>query len=224
MKTMVLNADKLLSDSAEVVKRQLISVSNISELFYKNSSVKNGLYDEILEYFEAISNVRYYEKNQFFWLQYAMACLDAKEYKQAKNNFDIAYRLASEKQLEGEYQIDVQYARYLLENGLETNLDEVDVFKVYKEAHRKFYDVFQNKSAQEYFVSKQMSLYKDFIYKYANKFSGDNFNKANSLIDSFIIAMNRYKYKGRNTATTSDAIRKLYDCKDILFQSRGAVQ
>ena len=106
-----IHKNKLYQDVIQIMRKmiwnsdRLISISNISELFYRNkfdmnSVGKEGLRDEILNYFGNISDVTYYKKNQFFWLQYAMACMDLNKYEMAENCFKLAYKYASEKHIQ----------------------------------------------------------------------------------------------------------------------------
>lgn len=223
MSKMVRNSDRLSPADAENIKRQLISISNISELFYKSklglkAISDDDLQDEILDYFGEISDVAYYQKNQFFWLQYAMACMDLKKYEMAENHFKLAYEYAHVKST-GSYQVDVQYGRFLLEKGCQSDMDGKDAFKVYKEAHNLWQKVLNNRDAESYYVYKQMSLYEQFIKKYMKYFNSSEFNKTNQMIDTFIKNMERNKGHGIRQTEISNGIKRLLACKEFIWDN-----
>ena len=188
MKKMVLNSNQLIDSDFEMVKRLLISSSNISELFYKKipffESEKDGneLSNELLEYFADISKVKYYENNEFFWLQYAMACMDMKEYGLAENNFRLAHQYEKEKSVES-YQIKVQYGRFLLEKALAEGNEKMPI-RVLKKVTDEWKKVLQNDEAQKFYVYKQIYQYGQFLDEYAPQFNEEDYNKAIKLIET----------------------------------------
>ena len=223
MSKMVRNADRLLSEDAENIKRQLISISNISELFYKSKlglrRISNDdLQDEILDYFGGISDVTYYKKNQFFWLQYAMACMDLKKYEMAENQFKLAYKYANEKNINS-YQIDVQYGRFLLEKGCQIDIDGKDSFKIFNEAHSLWQKVLNNHDAESYYVYKQIALYEEFIKKYMKFFNTNEFNKANQMINTFLKNIERNKRHGFRQNEINNAIKHLKESSKFLWDN-----
>lgn len=171
MKKMVLNSDLLLGADSETVKRLLISTSNISELFYKkvpyfqDNFPKRELHKELLDYFSDICKVQYYKENEFFWLQYAMACMDMGEYSLAENNFKLAHQYEKKKGIES-YQIKVQYGRFLLERANEYK-EEQDPIKIFKQVNKEWDKVLRHDEAQKFYVYKQMDKYEKFIEIYA---------------------------------------------------------
>ena len=223
MTKMVRNADKLLPKEAVNVKRQLISISNISELFYKKklgleAVPDEDLQDEILDYFGKISDVAYYKKNQFFWLQYAMACMDLEKYEMAENHFKLAYAYAREKNINS-YQIDVQYGRFLLERSCKRDIEEKEAFKVFKEAHNLWQKVLNTHEAESYYVYKQITVYEEFIKKYMKYFNSNDFNNTNKMINTFISNIERKKKYSVRYTEIRNVINRLKDSKQFLLNN-----
>ena len=87
------------------------------------------------EYYNSLKGLDCYKNNQFFWLQYAMACMDIKDYSRAKDYLDIAYEIIErDKPGFDAYQIDTQMARYYLESVLLDN-NPKDSFENFQTAH-----------------------------------------------------------------------------------------
>lgn len=223
MSKMVKNSDRLSPADAENIKRQLISISNISELFYKSklglkAISDDDLQDEILDYFGEISDVVYYKRNQFFWLQYAMACMDLKKYEMAENHFKLAYEYASKKN-RGSYQIDVQYGRFLLEKGCYSDIDGKNAFKIFEEAHKLWQKVLNDRDAESYYVYKQVAIYEQFIRKYMKYFNANEFNRVNKMIDTFIRNIERNQSRGVRWNEINNGIQRLKEAKDYLWNN-----
>ncbi len=221
MEKMIRNADMLFSEDAQNIKRLLISISNISELFYKNkygleTFKEDDLQEEIIEYFGKISDEAYYKKNQFFWLQYAMACMDLKKYEMAENNFKLSYQYAKEKRIES-YQIDVQYGRFLLEKGCISELKDAEAFKIFREAHSLWQKVLNNKEAESYYVYRQITVYQQFLEKNIHVFKGEEFNKSVKMIDNFIKNINRNKRSNIRRRDMENSVKKLEECRKLLW-------
>lgn len=222
MKKMIHNSNLLLGEDAKVVKRMLISISNISELFYKEipyfkeNISRRELHKDILDYFSDISKVKYYEQNEFFWLQYAMACMDIGEYSLAENNFKLAHRYEKMKNIES-YQIKVQYGRFLLEKANESK-DEQSPIKIFSEANREWKAVLMHDEAQKYFVYKQMGEYKRFVTIFAPQFSEADFNKAQHMIESMLRTINKFDKGNSREGSKGEAIGLLKECENILIK------
>lgn len=222
MKKMVLNANRLLDDEFEMVKRLLISTSNISELFYKRlphfeyDKSGNELAEEVLEYFADISKVKYYEKNAFFWLQYAMACMDIKEYALAENNFLLAHKYEREKQIES-YQIKVQYGRFLLEKAIFTG-DENKPIKVLAAVAEEWKQVLLNDEAQKFYVYKQVYQYKQFLEVYASQFTEAEYNKADKLTEMLIKTINKCDKNDHRKKSRDEALEIMNASRKLLLR------
>jgi oligoribonuclease (3'-5' exoribonuclease) len=220
MKKMVLNADLLMDNDAEMVKRLLISTSNISELFYKKipyfdfENTENELHKEILDYYDSVCKVEYYSKNEFFWLQYAMAAMDLENYSLAENNFKLAHLYESKKNHDS-YQIKVQYGRFLLEKAI-LEEDETAPIQILKRVNQEWRDVLLNNEAQQYYVYKQIEKYKNFVCMYSKCFSNTDFSKAIKYIENLISTISKCNRNGRNKNIGDSALNILTETKDEL--------
>jgi hypothetical protein len=218
MRIMILSSNNLLSDSARIVIRQLISISNITELFFKyNNQDDIELRNKIVTYFDSIKDVKYYKENTFFWLQYAMACLDAQQYIRAGNYLNTAYYYA--KKLNNQfdaYQIDTQYGRYLLENGINGSTIN-SPFIDFKISHNKFLDSYRSRP-QKYYVFKQINLYLKYIEHYKREFSKDECNKIIKMLNGFIDEINNsIKSDTRNIEMALNSIELLNNCVKVVM-------
>ncbi|MBQ9275922.1 MAG: SIR2 family protein [Succinivibrio sp.] len=94
-------------------------------------------------YYDRLSKLPHFKENNFFWLQYAMACIDLAEqyeeksadyYRMAEQLLDVAYAKASKNKGEGfvPFQIDNQKARLLI-SRIEHN-HSVDVAEDFRKA------------------------------------------------------------------------------------------
>ena len=223
MKKMVLNSNQLIDDDFEMVKRLLISSSNISELFYKKvpniecEKEEQEFSTEVLEYFADISKVKYYEKNEFFWLQYAMACMDMKEYSLAENNFRLAHQYEKEKSIES-YQIKVQYGRFLLEKALAEE-KEKEPIRILKKVTDEWKKVLQNDEAQKFYVYKQIYQYEQFLREYASQFNENDYNRAVKLIDSLINTIKKCDKNSHRKNSREEALRILEQSKNYMLKT-----
>jgi len=197
IKKMVHNSNKFDSDKkSESVRKALISCSNLWLMIdKKDESIKENIiiyYDELKDYFG-------YKKNPFFWLQYGIACLDIKEYGRAYNYFMIAYKESEDKTRMWDYhfdnfQINTQYARYLLEKEIyEGNCEEP--FKIIEEAHKLLYGNFKSTKTLYHYIFKQVPLYVKFFDSYGVKMNSSQKNQYMRFIDEMVNKIDEYEVK-----------------------------
>lgn len=223
MEKMVRNADRLLDDDSEMVKRLLISISNISELFYKHlpyysaSADSEELHQEILKYFDDVSKVRYYADNEFFWLQYAMACMTMREYQFAENHFALAHKYEKQKSIES-YQIKVQYGRFLLERAIYEG-NERTPYSVLRKANAEWKTVITNNEAQKFYVYKQMYLYPKFIEAYGARFTEREYNNADKMLENMITTIKKADNSSYRKADREKAIKHLEKSRKLLLKA-----
>lgn len=98
------------------ILKSLISHSRLQKLF--NTKENHDYRKLVIHFFEEVKNLEYSKKNPFFWLQYAMARLEIRDYKVADSFFETAYSLSNKHESFDTFQIDNHYARYLLENEI----------------------------------------------------------------------------------------------------------
>ena len=223
MEKMVRNADILLDNDSEMVKRLLISISNISELFYKklpyySPEVSNEeLHQEILRYFDDVSKVKYYEHNEFFWLQYAMACMAMQEYQYAENHFALAHDYEKKKSNES-CQIKVQYGRFLLERAVYEK-DERTPYSTLKKANMEWKTVLFNNEAQKFYVYKQMYLYPSYIEVYGGQFTEKEYNNTVKMLENMSMTIRKTAYSKHHLKEREQAIKHLEKAQKRLLKT-----
>jgi hypothetical protein len=94
----------------------IISHSRLQKLF--NTREHNDYRRLVIQFFEEIKNTGYAKTSPFFWLQYAMARLEIRDYIVADQFFETAYSWARKKEDFDTFQIDNHYARHLIENEI----------------------------------------------------------------------------------------------------------
>jgi hypothetical protein len=146
--------------------RYLVSFTNIRYLLYYDKDNFNNL---IINYYENIKNLRFNKSNSYFWLQYAIARLELKQYKEAKLFFENAYSYANNNSTFNTIQIDTHYARFILENQLfsKTNGEE---FLSFREAHGLIMRVRKEKLHLHYPL-RQTGAYYDYYLAFYKGFT-----------------------------------------------------
>ena len=73
----------------------------------------------MIEYYEKAKELKFCRRNLFFWEQYAIVCINLKQFDRADRYFKTAYSLAKERgRTFSAYQIDNHYERhYSLKDG-----------------------------------------------------------------------------------------------------------
>jgi hypothetical protein len=94
-----------------------------------------GNEERIFEFYEKLRIACSLEDEPLYWLQYAIAKLFAGEMETTKRFLDMAYGAAKKSTNFSPFQIDNQYARYLLETTIETGSTS-KAYEAFSEAHR----------------------------------------------------------------------------------------
>lgn len=146
----------------------LVSCSYISYVFgYDLDSGK------MIEYYDKVKELKFCSKNLFFWEQYAIACVNLKQFDRAERYFRTAYSFAKAKGRSfSAYQIDNHYARYLLENQLYYRKKE-NSLKIFIDAHRllcKNSDIERSRKNRRYYKFRVARLYKEYYDAFAIKY------------------------------------------------------
>lgn len=196
------------------MKRLLISFSNL-RLIFKDSRL--GIADNVIKYYEGVKNLNFNKKNPFFWLQYAIATLEIKDFKQVKTYLNNAYAYAEEIDGFDAYQIDSHYARYLLENELYNNKNNAKkAYESFLEAHSLIYNN-NNKPAHLHYPLRQASHYLEYYRKFYNSFDASqqaifffNCNQIMKKIEEYNNAINEMKRdKNYEVTITENNIREI---------------
>lgn len=148
-------------------KRIIISFSNF-QLLNKNIS-KEDLNDLALEYYETIQNYSFTKRNQFFWLQFGIQRLNAKQYELANKYFDNALNYARENGMNDFYQINAQKARGLVEYVIENDASVEEAFYKMKEAHNLLIKDLDNVRNKQWYQLSQGKLYYNFYSRYGEE-------------------------------------------------------
>jgi hypothetical protein len=107
--------------------------------------------EKLVSFYEAVRATGVVVAEPQFWLQYAIACMSYQDYENADAHFQTAFGLAGRRRGYDPYQIENQYAKFLLESRTRTSLWN-DYFEAFSEAH----DI----------ISRQMSTFTEGFYPY----------------------------------------------------------
>lgn len=167
---MYINSYKLKGVECEMVRKKLISRSNLIEVFggRKRNSEWKRRDKEIYSFYSTIQNNA--KENPFFWLQYAITSLNLKYYVDAKIYFDNAYSYASELERFDAFQLDTHYARFLLEEIVDCDF-KFD-FKKFTRAHRLLMDS-SNAEMRLSYVLRQVGIYSRVDEKFKHAFTAE---------------------------------------------------
>ncbi len=100
----------------QIILRSIVSHSRLQKLF--NTREHNDFRMLVIQFFEEIKNLEYCKSNPFFWLQYAMAKLEVRDYPVADQMFHTAYSFAHKRENFDTFQLDNHYSRFILENEI----------------------------------------------------------------------------------------------------------
>ena len=153
---------------------------------------------KLVEYYETVRLRGIGRSNPQFWLQYAIARMSFKDYRNAGIYFQTAFALSDRMSHYDDYQIKNHYARYLLESSIEraNDIDPVDVFS---EAHEILVNQIEGKSEGHY-PYRVAQKYLDFIEAKETSFDQENiakFDAACKQILDFIGGLSREMRKDK---------------------------
>lgn len=147
----------------------LVSCSYISYVFgYKMDSSK------LIQYYEKVKELKFCQKNLFFWEQYAIVCVNINQFDRAERYFKTAYSLAKQRgRTFSAYQIDNHYARYLLENQLYYRKQEnsLDIFIKAHKLLNKNSEIDYIKKNNRYYKFRVARSYKEYYDTFASKYN-----------------------------------------------------
>lgn len=148
------------------VLRLIISFSSIRLVFNRKDK---SLKQKYIKFYENARKTKLYEKNPFFWVQYALAVMDVKDYTAAEVYLNMASAFSMSKFQEDSYQIESLRARLLLEKTIE-GMDYENAYQNFRDAHRL---ICSNKTPEKHYPFKQVSKYIIFYDRFYSKFSRD---------------------------------------------------
>lgn len=149
-------------------KKFIVSTSNLNLVLGANKE------ESITKFFEGILNVGDFNRNPYFWFQFAINLTNTGDYELAETYFSNAYKYAGKLESYDKYQLDTHYARFLFEKALNFIVPE-NPMDVFMEAHSKLVpqkrNNYSNRGEKLYFSLKQVYFYKDFYNRYKSKFT-----------------------------------------------------
>ena len=143
------------------ILREILSFSNLRRILSKDTAEYKF---NILRFFEEIKNTNYATKNPHYWLQYAIARLEEREYPIADSYFQTAYSYANQINGFDTYQIDNHFARHIIENEIFNGSKETCMEQFLK-AHK----IISNPNTQKetkYYPFRVAQKYYPFYEKY----------------------------------------------------------
>ena len=158
--------DKYSQQTTKGVLIKLMTFSTLHTIIAPHLGSKAD--KEIASFYSKIRECRICRKNAHYWLQYAIAMVEVKDFPSAAVYFKNAYSYALDRTKFSHVQIDNHYARYLLENAL---VNEDDNFlDSFLEAHALLLNPKFLKETK-YYPFKVATTYPDFYRKYSDKMS-----------------------------------------------------
>lgn len=144
--------------------RMLVSYSNLNLIFSGRN--KN---QKIVGIYELGKTLSYHRENPFFWLQYAIAKMDVKDYQTAEIYLDNATAFSEKGHKRGSWQIEIHRARLLLEKTIFEN-DQAGAFENFSVAHELLYN---SGTPEIHYPLRQVSLYEKIYVNFYDGFSSD---------------------------------------------------
>ena len=145
--------------------RMVISYSNLRMVF--NLKNKKKANDCMIGIYESSKNLNYHKENPFFWLQYAIARMEIKDYNSAKIYLDNAASYCQEKFGEDSWQIETNKARLLLER----TMYEKDVMASFSNFEEAFSLLYNNRTPDLHYPLRQVSLFQPYYETFYKNFS-----------------------------------------------------
>lgn len=108
-------------DSYHQILVTFLSYANLQRVLNKKDPEYNS---NIYRFFESVKTLNFCKENPHFWLQYAILVLASRDYPRADKYFETSYSYARKKNEFETFAIDNHYARYILENELESGTSE----------------------------------------------------------------------------------------------------
>lgn len=151
----------------KIMLKLIISFSNLRLAFNRSDADIGRKY---INFYENARKTGYYEKNQFFWIQYAIAVMDVKDYGAAQIYLENASSCAQKKYDEDSYQVESLKARLLLEKTIYNN-DVENAYANFEEAHNL---ICSNKTPERHYPFRQVSQYIQYYKTFYKGFNSEN--------------------------------------------------
>lgn len=214
---LVLNSHSSIN-KYENMLRMLISYSNLRLIFSQKDSQVN---EQIIGIYELGKELSYHEKNPFFWLQYAIARMEIKDYKTADIYIQNATAYSEKKYNKELWQIEIQKARLLLEQTIQEN-NSIQAYKNFEQAHNILYN---NETPDIHYPLRQVTLYNKYYVKFYDGFSSDEKRmflwyciEMQKKIQKYLTSFRNSERRSREKNKTIEGINKMLENirKDIV--------
>lgn len=167
-----------------------LQINLMSHTHYTIFKLNEDNLHKILKFYDSLRN--YYSDNHFFWEQYALICINLKDYRTANACIETAYQIAKNNNSFVPFQIDTIYGNCLLSelidrnedfahneaiertyeacNRILRNIDHVDndKYRAFKQLSRisQIYTLFKEK-----FDNRDISIFKEISHKVITEFA-----------------------------------------------------
>lgn len=150
--------------------RMLISYSNLRMLFNKK---EDKTYNQrILRIYEVGKTLEYHKENPFFWLQYAIARMEQKQYDTARIYLDNAEGYRKKNSDDDSWQIDTIKGRFLLEDTISGR--KIDC--AFVNFDLAFHCLHDNKTPDMNYPLRQVSLFEPYYKMFYEYFTQEERN------------------------------------------------
>lgn len=192
----------------EYVLKNIVSYSHVKSFLKKD--INNDRY--ILKYYDNIKQLDYYKNNLFFWLQFAITCINLKMYDMAQLYLDNAFARFTCNYGIIPFQVDTQQANLYLRKIVDRY--DCNVSEVLEKAHQI---LIQGKKHRNDDVSRRLLLFQfytkqEFIARIREENLVDNYKRY--CVEAFNVIHNYLNYPDADANT----INKLKDLNDCLLQ------
>jgi hypothetical protein len=170
--------------------------------------------EKLVHFYEAVRASGVGVAEPQFWLQYAIACMSYHDYEDADSHFQTAFGLAGRRRGYDPYQIENQYAKFLLESRSRTALWD-DYFDAFSKAHEIISRQMSN-FTEGFYPYRVSRLYLDFIESKNSKISRDQMDRISQYCDQLLQLSENAPPDIKRTAYWRTAREALRHTKDFI--------
>lgn len=146
------------------ILKLIISFSNLRMIFDRKDKDIKKMY---ISFYENARKTQYYSKNQFFWIQYALAVMEIHDYNSAGIYLENASSFSNARYSEDSYQVESLRARLLLEKTVYDD-DKLNAYDNFEKAHKL---ICSNKTPERHYPYRQVGEYVEYYEKFYNVFN-----------------------------------------------------
>ena len=181
-----------------------LSYTNLQRVLNKKDQEYNS---NVYRFFESVKTMQFCRENPHFWLQYAILVLASRDYDRADKYFATAYSYAKKKDEFKTFAIDNHYARFILENELNSGTQET-CMDAFRRAHSILMDPI-HKTKVRFYPYRVAQNYYPFYEK---------FYPTMSLADKkyFLQCCNDINHRAKEYAENAESTRSKSDVKKAI--------